>query len=75
MTSIKLENNGLIPTDDKYFVIADNNDGTCTILNYDTTGGKDLIIPTTINVLFVTKIGGEAFYNKGLTSVILPVWS
>ena len=69
---LKLDNKGQIPTDAKYFTIVSNGDGTCKITNYNTAGGTDIIIPTVINGLTVTRISNNAFQNKGLTSVILP---
>jgi hypothetical protein len=68
MTSIKLENDGLIPTESKYFSI----NSTGKITDYDLSGGKDVIIPSHINGIAVTTIGGDAFYNKGINSLILP---
>lgn len=71
-TSIKLDNNGLIPTPEAFFTSTILADGTCSITNY--TGlSKDVIIPATINGVKVTTIGGTAFYNKGLTSLIIPL--
>ena len=74
MTSTKLEYNGLITTDEKYFVALDNGNGTCTITDYNVSasGSTDVLIPTTINGLTVTTIGSIAFYNKGLTSITFP---
>lgn len=69
---LKLDNKGQIPTDEKYFTIVSNGDGTCKITNYNTAGGTNIIIPTVINGLTVTRISNNAFQNKGLTSVILP---
>lgn len=72
MTSKKLDNNGLIPTEDKYFTSIDNGDGTCTISGYDVLGGPNLVIPSYINGKAVTRITNNAFQNKGLTLVTLP---
>lgn len=70
-TSIKLDNNGLIPTPEVFFTSTVLADGTCSITNY--TGlSKDVIIPATINGVKVTTIGSTAFYRKGLTSLTLP---
>ena len=72
MTSKKLDNNGLIPTEDKYFTVIDNGDGTCTISGYDVLGGPILVIPNYINGKAVTRITNNAFQNKGLVHVTLP---
>lgn len=69
---LKLDNKGQIPTDAKYFTSVSNGEGTCKITSYNTAGGTDIIIPTVINGLTVTKISNNAFQNKGLNSVILP---
>ena len=55
MKSTKLNNYGLIPTDEKYFTSIDNTDCTVTLTSYT---GTDLIlvIPRTINENLVTKI-------------------
>ena len=68
MTSIKLENDGLIPTEEGYFSI----NSTGTITDYDLSGGLDVIIPSYVNGKAVTKIDGDAFYKKGINSLILP---
>ena len=75
MINTKLDNNGLIPTDAKYFsYIVDN--GSIKLTGYNTSNltdaPTDLIIPTFIDGLPVTNISNNAFQNKGLTSVILP---
>ena len=73
MTSQKLNNNGLIPTDKAYFSKVENADGSYTLTDYDSINGpSDLIIPTEIDGHPVTTIAAKAFYNKGLTSLILP---
>ena len=74
MTSIKLNNNGLIPTDEKYFSYILLENGSVKITSYtgDQDGITDLIIPTYIGGYPVTVIDDGVFYNKGLTSVILP---
>ena len=43
-----------------------------TITNYDDTCEKDVVIPSSIDGIKVTAIGGVAFFNKELTSVIIP---
>ena len=45
---------------------------TITITNYDDTCEKDVVIPSLINGIKVTAIGGAAFGGKKLTSVIIP---
>lgn len=73
MTSQKLNNNGLIPTDKAYFSGVENADGSYTITDYDAINGpSDLIIPSEIDGHPVTTIAAKAFYNKGLTSLVLP---
>ena len=74
MTNTKLENNGLIPTEDKYFNYIVNDDNTIKIVDYigDLEGITDVIIPSYINGYPVTVIGSIAFQGKGLTSVIIP---
>jgi len=56
-----------------YKVISAN---TVEITGYDNTGGTNVTIPATVaNALTtynVTSIGALAFFNKGLTSVIIP---
>ena len=68
MTSMKLENNGLILTEEKYFTIT----SAGKITNYDISGGTKLVIPNVINGIIVTSIGVDAFYNKGITELVLP---
>lgn len=53
------------------YQIEDNADGTVTITAYMGTD-KDIVIPETIGGKTVTKLGLQAFQNKGLTSVIIP---
>lgn len=75
MTSQKLDHDGLIPTDESYFSVTTNANGTtCTLTDFkiDATSPTELIIPATIDGLTVTNIAGGAFYNKGLTSIIFP---
>ena len=78
MTSTKLDYNGLIPTDEKYFSTTTNADGvSCTITAYTGTA-TEIVIPNEINGLPVTIIGSHfhdtrAYPSKQkLTSVILP---
>ena len=42
------------------------------ITGYSNTCSKDVIIPSKINGITITTIGGSAFANKGLTSVVFP---
>ena len=42
------------------------------ITDYDTSCGLDVVIPATINNVSVLKIGWEAFFEDGLTSLVLP---
>lgn len=76
MKSTKLNNYGLIPTDEKYFTSIDNTDCTVTLTRYT---GTDLIlvIPRTINEKLVTKIAPNFHYayltdNVKLNSEIIP---
>jgi hypothetical protein len=55
-----------------FFDTVTNAKGTLTITSYDTSGGKDVVIPSEINGLPVTTIGSQAFLNAGLTSITLP---
>ena len=47
-------------------------EATGTIEDYDSSDGSDVIIPSEINGITVTKIAENAFSTKGLTSVIFP---
>lgn len=49
----------------------DNGDGTCTITRY-IGSDTDFTIPSALDGLSVTKIGDNAFYDKGLTNIIIP---
>lgn len=50
-----------------------NSNGDIIIKDYNTaSGGTDVIIPEKINGYTVTAIDDVAFYNKGLTSVVIP---
>lgn len=55
-----------------FFDTVTNPQGTITITSYDTSGGKDVVIPSEINGVPVTTIGPQAFLNAGLTSIKLP---
>lgn len=68
-TSIKESEAFLVETDSKYFNF---NTSTGTILSYDVSGGKDVIIPKVINGVVVTGIGPSAFSKVPLNSVFLP---
>lgn len=73
ITSLKLDNFGLIPTDKSYFDYVKNADGiSYKLTGYHSDGPKDLIIPSYVDGLPVTTISNNAFQSKGLTSVILP---
>ena len=74
MNSTKLEYDGLIPTNESYFVITDLGNGTCRIDDYKVSesGLTDIVIPKTINNKIVVSVGSKAFMSKGLTSVVLP---
>ncbi len=56
-------------TDEKYFAF---NEKTKEILDYDTKGGLDVVIPKEINGVAVERIGDFAFQRKGINSVIIP---
>lgn len=73
MINKRLDNNGLIPTDEKYFNFTVLN-GVIKITNYtgNVNGITDVIIPSYINGIPVEIIGTRAFFNKGLTSIKLP---
>jgi hypothetical protein len=65
-------------TDEKYFTIVDNGDGTCKLTTYTGTDA-DLVIPETVNGLIVVEIADQ-FYNRvnlpsssvKLKSLLLP---
>jgi len=57
-------------TAEKYFVYTSS---TGKITGYDTSGGSDVIIPSTIGGALVKIIGHAAFMNKNLSSVSIPV--
>lgn len=65
--TIKISNQ-LVPNSESDFVF---NDKYQIITQYKGTR-KDVVIPEKINGLAVKNIGYQAFYNKGLTSVIIP---
>ena len=57
------------PTDESFF----NFDAwTGTITGYDTAGGLDVVIPKVIRGVEVKSIGKSAFWEKGVTSVVIP---
>jgi hypothetical protein len=68
-TSIKEKESFLVETDSKNLSF---NASTGTILSYDVSGGKDVIIPKVINGVEVTGIGPSAFSEVPLNSVFLP---
>ena len=51
------------PEPEGRFRYTDNGDGTCTIIGYEGDASGDLIIPSAIDDLTVTKIGESAFYH------------
>jgi surface protein len=60
---------GAEATPEQYFTF-DSNTGAIT--DYDTNGGLNVVIPSTIDGVPVTAIGPFAFSNKGLVSIELP---
>ncbi len=65
---------GCLPTTtviplEKYFTF---DSATGTITDYDVAGGLNVLIPSTIGGVAVEHIGFDAFYEKYLTSVIIP---
>lgn len=56
-------------TDPKYFNF-DSDTGTIT--GYDSAGGKEIIIPSSIDGIDVKKIGKGAFWEKDLKTVTIP---
>src|SRR5665648_822045 len=56
-------------TNEQYFSF---DESTGTIIDYDPVGGLDLIIPSTIKGVTVTRIGAYSLQNNGLTSVTIP---
>ncbi len=56
-------------TDEKYFAFDKK---TNQILDYDTKGGLDVVIPKKIKGVKVLRIGNYSFMDKGLESVIIP---
>jgi len=58
-----------VTTPEMYFTF-DSTTGTIT--GYDIAGGLDVVIPSTIGGVAVEHIGLDAFYEKYLTSVIIP---
>src|SRR4030043_1610997 len=58
-----------VTTPEEYFTF-DSTTGTIT--GYDIAGGLNVVIPSTIGGITVEQIGDNAFYDKDLTSVIIP---
>ena len=58
-----------VTTPEEYFTFYS---ATGTITGYDIAGGLDVVIPSTIGGIGVAQIGDNAFYDKDLTSVIIP---
>ena len=59
------------PNSPEDFDVVQNTDGSITITNYKGTR-RHVIIPDRLYNLPVTGIGGTAFYDKGLISVVIP---
>lgn len=60
------------PTDESCFTTTVSNNEV-TITGYDVNcGGTDVVIPNEISGVVVRSLGDESFYQKGLTSIILP---
>ena len=68
MTSQKLDNAGLIPTDIKYFNYSLASDGTYRIDKY-TGPTTSIVIPAYIDGIKVTTIGSTAFTNTGISGI------
>ena len=49
-----------------------NNGESLAIIDYDVSCGTDVVIPKKINGFDVVLIGKNTFYNKQLTSVVIP---
>lgn len=67
-----LVHEGVVPpsyTDESYFTF---DALTNSITGYSTEGPKDVVIPPTIGGVNVENIGPDAFYNMGITSIVLP---
>ena len=58
-----------VTTPEEYFTF---DSATGTITGYNIAGGLDVVIPSTIGGIAVEQIGDNAFYDKDLTSVIIP---
>ena len=69
MTSQKLNNDGLIPTNSSLFTF---NATTGEITSFETNGTRVVVIPKVINGVEVTSIGPSVFSNIQIDSVILP---
>lgn len=63
-------------TDEKFFLVQDIGNNSVKITGYvgtqDGNNVRNLVIPATIGGKIVTTIGRDAFYNVGLTSVVIP---
>ena len=57
------------PTPEEYFTFEES---TGTITRYSVEGPKDVVIPSKIRGVVVTRIGDSAFSNRSLRSVIIP---
>ena len=61
----------ICPQDASCFTTSINNNEV-TITDYNTECGTKVVIPSKINNMNVTIIGQDAFYNKQITSVVIP---
>ncbi len=75
-TNITLSAKGNIVSPDKCFTVTDNGDGTGTIASYDLNCGPEVVVPTKIKNLAITKTknccdnsGCERVFPNGVTSV------
>lgn len=69
--SVRIENDGLLPLTVESLTYT-NNGTYITLTDYDGSCGTDVIIPKYIDGLPVTTIGNKTFFNKGLTSLMIP---
>jgi hypothetical protein len=56
----------------EYRIIGEGANRTITIISYNNSVIKNVVIPDTINDIPVTEIGPNAFSNRQLTNVVLP---